>query len=206
MAENQRAQLFTKILKVMEAVERVPKRGRNDHHGYDYVTEADVSETIRKALIKEGLVFLPSATEQSMDGKITSLGMEMLIADTETGESIKLPWQSQGHDSTDKGIFKAMTGGVKYFWMKATLVPTGDDPEREDAPQKQTRPDDDFDADVAIQNAKEIIFPDDHKYAGKSLYDVFQDDQQTVQKIARGAKDKGVKQAAKDLLRLGGAA
>ena len=38
-----RGALAKKLAEVMAAVERVPKRGRNDFHKYDYATEADIA-------------------------------------------------------------------------------------------------------------------------------------------------------------------
>lgn len=38
-------------------------------------------------------------------------------------------WAGYGDDAGDKGIYKALTGAVKYALMKQFLVSTGDDPE-----------------------------------------------------------------------------
>ena len=61
----------------------------------------------------------------------------MEFLDGETGASIKKPWRGYGTDKEDKGGYKAMTGGEKYFLLKTFLIPTGDDPEATDDARDQ---------------------------------------------------------------------
>ena len=45
----------------------------------------------------------------------------------------------------DKGVYKAITGAVKYIFMKNFLIPTGDDPEKDNnksEPEKKETIDD----------------------------------------------------------------
>lgn len=135
--------LIAKLADVMKAVERVPKRGRNDFHKYDYATEADIAATVRKELSERHVMLIPSITgeERHSVGEkgsvLTVLHMEMQFIDGETGETLTKPWRGYGTDKEDKGGYKAMTGGEKYFLLKTFLVPTGDDPERTEKPEKQ---------------------------------------------------------------------
>lgn len=130
--------LVTKLAEVMAAVERVPKRGHNDFHGYDYATEADIADEIRKELAARNVMLLPAITghERERVGEkgqvLTTLKMEFTFVDGDTGEERTRPWMGAGTDKEDKGLFKAMTGGEKYFLLKSFLIPTGDDPERTD--------------------------------------------------------------------------
>ena len=64
-----------------------------------------------------------------MQGGITNIDMTIAIIDVESGEKIEVPWAGQGADKGDKGMYKAFTGGLKYFLMKMFMLPTGDDPE-----------------------------------------------------------------------------
>lgn len=130
--------LVSKLAEVMAAVQRIAKRGKNDFHGYHYATEADIAETIRMELASRSVMLIPAVlSEQRIavgekGSVLTVLEMEMEFLDGENGQSIKKPWRGYGSDKDDKGGYKAMTGAEKYFLLKTFLIPTGDDPERDD--------------------------------------------------------------------------
>lgn len=130
-----KAGLFKKLAAIMAKIDRVPKNGFNSFHKYKFVQEADLSEYVRQFFVEEGLVLVMGAKAQNLTpigdkgDMLTTLEMEITIADTETGESITVPWQGQGADKGDKGLYKAMTGGVKFWLLKTFLVPSGEDPE-----------------------------------------------------------------------------
>jgi len=129
--------LITKLAAIMAAIERIPKRGHNDFHHYDYATEADIVSAIRHELASRHVMVLPAITGTSRDAVgdkgsvLTTLTMEFTFIDGETGETITRTWIGTGTDKEDKGAYKAMTGGEKYFLLKTFLIPTGDDPERD---------------------------------------------------------------------------
>jgi hypothetical protein len=133
--------LHRKLAEVSLAVHRIPKRGKNVHFGYDYATEADVSEAIRRELAERGITLTPSITRIEREalpvaqGKrpefLTTIFMHYTFTDAETGEVLEADWIGAGVDGSDKGAYKAMTGAHKYFLMKFFMIPTGDDPERD---------------------------------------------------------------------------
>jgi len=133
--------LVKKLAAVMAAVERIPKRGRNDFHKYDYATEADIAATVRKELADRHVMLIPSITGEARHpvgekgSVLTVLDMMMTFHDGESGEALSYPWRGYGTDKEDKGGYKAMTGGEKYFLLKTFLMPTGDDPEQEERRQ-----------------------------------------------------------------------
>lgn len=135
--------LVKKLTEVMAAVERIPKRGRNEFHKYDYATEADIAATVRAELASRQVMLIPAIVGESRHSVgekgsvLTVLEMEMEFLDGESGESIKKPWRGYGTDKEDKGGYKAMTGGEKYFLLKTFLMPTGDDPEADDPKSRQ---------------------------------------------------------------------
>lgn len=147
--------LIRKLAEVMAAVERVPKRGRNEFHRYDYATEADIVATVRDELSKRGVMLIPAVQNHerhelrdgidSKTGKdkprdpVTILHMTFTFVDGETGERETHPWLGAGQDGGDKGVYKAMTGAAKYFLMKTFLMPTGDDPETEGKKEARRR-------------------------------------------------------------------
>lgn len=133
------AKLAMKILKVMEAVERIPKRGRNTHFNYDFATEADVMDTVRRECVKNNLVILPGILASERVGNTTIIKMDFTFIDAETGLEYKCLWQGEGADTQDKGTSKAGTSGEKYFLLKAFMIPTGDDPDAS-GPAKEEKP------------------------------------------------------------------
>jgi hypothetical protein len=131
MTTQPAGKLAAKLAEVMAAVDRVPKNGHNTHFNYDYATEADIAAAVRQELAKRHIMILPSVVSHDRQGDLTTLGMEFLIVDGESGESFSRPWLGSGSDKQDKGAYKAMTGGEKTFLLKMFLIPTGDDPENE---------------------------------------------------------------------------
>lgn len=127
--------LARKLAEVMKAVERIPKNGRNEFHKYDYATEADIVSAIRGELAQRNVMLIPGITGRSREpvgekgSVLTHLDMTFTFFDGDSGEEITRPWLGAGTDKEDKGAYKAMTGGEKYFLLKTFLIPTGDDPE-----------------------------------------------------------------------------
>ena len=122
--------LANKILKIMQDVEYLQKDNVNSFHKYKYITEAKVSKVFRDKFIEYKMILIPSAKYHDMENGITNIDMTVAIICCETGEKIEVPWAGQGADKGDKGMYKAFTGGLKYFLMKTFMLPTGDDPEK----------------------------------------------------------------------------
>ena len=57
--------------------------------------------------------------------------------DSETGECVSGMFYGVGQDSGDKGIWKAVTGAIKYIMTSTFLIPTGDDPEKDEGKEKK---------------------------------------------------------------------
>ena len=136
--------IYQKILAVMGACTNIPKNGYNDHFRYKFVQESDAKETVRKTLIDNKLIIVPVKSEiveiQAVGSKgrvLTNINMSYRLIDTESGESIDLMMPGSGVDGEDKGMYKAITGSIKYLLTTAFLIPTGDDPERFDKPDAQ---------------------------------------------------------------------
>lgn len=135
--------IVRKLSEVMGAVERIPKRGHNSFHNYDYVTEADLADALRVELSKRKLFVFPhviqiSRTPHDVETakgirktQLTEIVVQWSFEDGESGEIRTIDIPGVGEDNVDKGFYKAFTGSEKYMLMKAFLVPTGDDPERE---------------------------------------------------------------------------
>lgn len=132
--------LVSKLAEVMGEVGRVAKNGRNNFHGYDYATEADISDSVRGGLAARGIMIVPSVEKTEWEKipvkggeqKLCTLTVCFTVMDGESGESFKLTVIGQGADNSDKATYKAMTGAEKYMLLKLFMIPTGDDPERDD--------------------------------------------------------------------------
>lgn len=142
--EQKSKSLVSKLAEVMATVSRIPKRGRNEFHKYDYATEADIAATVRTELALRHVMLIPAIVGETRHpvgekgSVLTVLDLEMEFIDGETNESMKKPWKGYGTDKEDKGGYKAMTGGEKYFLLKTFLMPTGDDPEA-DTPRERNK-------------------------------------------------------------------
>jgi ERF superfamily len=128
--------LIPKLAKIMSSLERVPKRGRNDFHKYDYVMEADLADAVRQEMATQGILMFPDVEScewqvgNEKGGKIATISVRFTI--TDGTDSITFRVAGCGVDNPgDKAVYKALTGAVKYALMKMFLIPTGDDPEDE---------------------------------------------------------------------------
>jgi hypothetical protein len=143
--------LTQKLCQVMATVDRIPKTGRNDYHGYSYAEEAVIVEAIRKELASRNVMLYPSLQTRmlgdgtgaiTVEGGITTVLMTYTFVDGDSGETMESAWAGQGQDSGDKGLYKAYTGSNKYYLMKTFLLPTGDEKGADDPenPAKEALP------------------------------------------------------------------
>lgn len=145
------AKIAAALHAVMQDVPYVQRTGVNAFHRYRYASEADLLEKLRPALIRHGLILIPSTREvlpPDEHGNVNILVDYILLhKDGDIWpEKIKAP--GCGNDRTkdgrigDKGLYKALTGANKYLLFKLFQIETGDDPERDDAeaPKLQQKP------------------------------------------------------------------
>lgn len=135
--DKPRNSLHRKLAEVMALTERVAKRGRNEFHKYDYATESDIVDAVRLGLAAHRVMLMPSVREVLREGTLTTVLMRFTFTDGETGEQESYDWAGTGDDKGDKGLYKAMTGALKYFLLKTFLLPTGDDPEADTETDKR---------------------------------------------------------------------
>ena len=115
----------------------IPKRGFNEHHKYWFTTDADLNSFVGPLFAKYHLVVIPAVTnverfEPASGAKqyLTRVHFHVLVINADKPEDrFEVDWIGEGADVVDKGVYKAFTGGLKYFYMKLLQVATGDDPE-----------------------------------------------------------------------------
>ena len=54
---------------------------------------------------------------------------QIQFIDVDSDHELNGTWSGSGTDTVDKGLYKAITGGIKYVLNTNFLIPTGDDPE-----------------------------------------------------------------------------
>ena len=133
--------IITALHSVMADAGYVQKNSENKFHGYKYASEADLLETLRPAMIKHGLVLIPSVNNASAidEHGNTLVSVEYTLAHI-SGEiwPDKITAVGCGNDRAkngsvgDKGVYKAITGANKYLLFKLFQIETGDDPEKDE--------------------------------------------------------------------------
>jgi hypothetical protein len=136
-----RAALYRKLHAVMKDVQYIQKDAQNDFHRYRYASEAAIKGALHKAFVEHGIIFMMGVLDvqereggETKSGKrqwITRAMMQYEFTDIDTGYSITNTFAGQGIDGEDKGLYKAITGALKYVLTTSFLIETGDDPESE---------------------------------------------------------------------------
>lgn len=131
--------LVRKLAEVMGSVGHVPKSGRNNFHKYDYATEADIVAAVRTGMADRALMLIPTVVDTKWSppdrqkDRLVTLTVRFTLHDGESGEALSFEVLGEGQDPGDKATYKALTGATKYALLKLFLIPTGDDPEQDDA-------------------------------------------------------------------------
>lgn len=126
---SEKRTIAAKLAAAIGEVDRIGKDGTNDFHKYSYTSAEQVYRVVRRPLLDQGLVVIPSATNLAKNGQNALIDLELTILDTESGESITAKWAGEGQDKGDKAFYKAATGGMKTWLKHLFLLPADDDPE-----------------------------------------------------------------------------
>jgi hypothetical protein len=121
------------LLRARNAAVSVEKKGPADE-GYKFVRSVDVDAEAQRLLKKSGLIVLPKGAKPSVQlgRESTLVHVELLyeVIHASSGESVVLSWAGAGLDNPgDKALYKALTGGRKYFIKELLGIPFGIDPE-----------------------------------------------------------------------------
>ena len=146
-----------KLVLIMGECSHVAKDGFNDYHKYKYASAAGVLEAINAALVKHKVASVVTPTilsnfdvtnaKGNVEHQVT-VGCNIMLIDSETGESIDLYGIGTGQDAGDKAVMKAETAAIKYAYLLSLAISTGDDPEADTKtdensfaePQRNTSP------------------------------------------------------------------
>ena len=115
------------------------KDGINRHQSYKYVTEKQYKQNFKKALKQAGLIwkmetigyeFVPAISDKM---HMVICNFRGQIIDPETGEREEYLFSGSGADNGDKALYKAVTGGHKFFLASNFNVAEDNDPESDEA-------------------------------------------------------------------------
>lgn len=130
--KNKTRTIYQQLLKVQKEIKKMDKLGRNEFHKYNYLSESQITELFKELFEKHDIMFMFSSTINGVENGLTNVVIDYEFIDTVTGETAGGTAAGQGMDKGDKGVYKAITGAIKYIFMKTFLIPTGDDPEKEE--------------------------------------------------------------------------
>lgn len=151
--------LAQKILEIQDRVGVVKKQGKftSEMGGSNYLRIEDAVVAVNKLLTAHKLILTGTLRSSRREvhertgkdgnlartGYISSVLMDWVVEDTESGEYKTWTFPGDGFDSTDKSIYKAMTGCRKYAIINIFNLPIGNDVEEhgmsgpEDAKMRQ---------------------------------------------------------------------
>lgn len=127
-------QVTQKIVKLMEAIGAIPKNSVNKFHNYKYRSHEDVMNALQPALVKAGLLLVPTEKKVTLVAPGHVL-IEVRYKLTDGDESIEFVGIGEGQDVSkdgkagDKASYKAQTGALKYALNDMLALGTQDDPE-----------------------------------------------------------------------------
>jgi hypothetical protein len=134
--------LAAKLCDIMAECKNIPKNGRNTFQNYNYVMAADAAEYIRELMVKHGVIALPLIEDIEQTPFKTAKGADnflvrvtvtyTLINAEDPKDTYLVKMAGTGSDTSDKAIFKAITGCQKYFIFNTFLLGGDDDPEKEE--------------------------------------------------------------------------
>lgn len=127
----------SKLRKALSEKGKIQKDKKNDFDRYTYLSEAGYKALFTDLFAEHGLELTTTeqkiedieATEKQPFGRRATL--EFKLTDTETGFYETSHFSGEGFDKGDKGIYKAYTGALKYYFASTFNVATGDDVEPE---------------------------------------------------------------------------
>ena len=130
--------LVEKLYNVMSSIDEIQKDKKNDFHKYNYASEYAIKKAVHEQLVKERILFKLSITSAIKDHDSTLIQVNYRFINVDNpSDNISGTFFAEGKDSGDKGIYKAITGAIKYILTSTFLIPTGDDAEEASAPNKQ---------------------------------------------------------------------
>lgn len=135
--------LVQKLASIRRGMDHVEKKGKNAHFGYSYMRAEDVAGDIGDRFAAVNIVIgieNGKVEVHALDkGFMVVTECTYKFIDGDSGESLTVWSCGAGYDSSDKGIYKARTGALKYALTQALCMRVGDDAEADDDNPKKPK-------------------------------------------------------------------
>jgi hypothetical protein len=140
--------LYAKLFKLQSLMDAFSwsKDGKNRHQSYEYITEKQYKNNFKQARAEAGLLWKMEEVGHEFIGTISDKMHLVLttfrgrLIDPDTGEYEEYQFSGSGADNGDKALYKAYTGGLKFFLASNYLVAEDNDPESDEEEVRQTKP------------------------------------------------------------------
>jgi hypothetical protein len=132
MTEKTIYQRMFEIMKEVEYIQKGDKIAEIGAQKYRFVSHDQVTAAIRPALIKHGVLTIPTIRSFSQDGNRTIVNLSVRFVNCDNpSDFVEIESLGYGVDSQDKGPGKAVSYAYKYAILKAFCIETGDDPDND---------------------------------------------------------------------------
>jgi hypothetical protein len=127
--------LVKKLIEVAHGLGTIEKSKRNPHFGYNYIGEGQLMAILGPRLLERNVYFSTNVVScephygEGKAGVYVSVIVECTFHNGDNDEKLVVRGAGLGWDSGDKGVYKAITGAVKYVLMKNFFVTDEQDPE-----------------------------------------------------------------------------
>ena len=129
--------IYQRILGVMKDIDYIEKGSAKVNGMYRFVSHDAVTAKLHPALVKHGIVVIPSVEELKQEGNRTMVKLRVVFCNVDNPtEGIVTFHYGYGIDGNekgpgDKGIGKAVSYAFKYALLKTFCLETGDDPDND---------------------------------------------------------------------------
>jgi hypothetical protein len=119
--------VIVKLARIMASLPELRPEGRNQHFGYSFIKDTQVSGALRKRLAEERLMVIPDVvSEEWIETKtarggsswVTKEKILFTVIDGDSGDQVSGHGFGYGDDAGDKGANKAFTAAFKYWLIK----------------------------------------------------------------------------------------
>jgi hypothetical protein len=123
--------VYRKLAQAWKSLAYLRKSARVEYGkggGYQYTPAADVTAAVHGALVTAGLIVGASrVVAVSGDHRAALVTLEVDVIDPEDGSRTTFQGTGAASDSGDKALSKANTIAMRYLWLGAFQIATGDE-------------------------------------------------------------------------------
>lgn len=128
-----------KLHTIMANVDRIKKDKRNEHQKYEYASEKAIKEALHTQFVEQKILMQISTKNPQIVGAAFCVEVWYTFRDIESGDFLEGVIIGTGQTRDEKGNYAAITGAIKYILTSTFLIPTGDDPEKDQPKRKDTQ-------------------------------------------------------------------